>query len=452
MTIYSIIQKSQLEGANRLDAEYYQLEYLAYVDKIRNISKPLSELVTTIKHPAEIKRIYEKLGIPFLLTQNISPEIYTLQFEEKRFIRQKDAAKIPQNKLISGDVIMTRTGANYGDVAVYLGEPQELFASAHILIIRPKNIDGKYLATYLNSIVGRALVKRGIYGTSQPEISLEYLKNLLVPIPNKKIIEEIVNLVKTAYQEIKNSKLIYSQAENLLLEELGLKYFKTGDDSSYVVYLSSVKSANRMDAEYFQLRYERLISKIKNKNAKFLGELVSLKKGIEPGSEEYQEEGKLFIRVSSLSKYVVEDKDQKYLNSELYQKLKGNFEPKVGEILLTKDATPGIAYVLKEPVEGIIAGGILRLKVKENIDAEYLTLCINSIIGQFQAERDAGGSVIAHWKPEQIKKILIPILPDSTQQKIADLVRKSHEARKKAKELLEEAKRKVERMIEEGKF
>ena len=65
-----------------------------------------------------------------------------------------------------------------------------------------------------------------------------------------------------------------------------------------------------------------------------------------------------------------------------------------------------------------------------------------------QAERDAGGSVIAHWKPEQIKNILIPILSKQTQKKIADLVQKSHEARKKAKELLEEAKQKVENLIE----
>jgi hypothetical protein len=33
-------------------------------------------------------------------------------------------------------------------------------------------------------------------------------------------------------------------------------------------------------------------------------------------------------------------------------------------------------------------------------------------------------------------------------QKIADLVRQSHEARKEAKEVLEEAKRKVENLIE----
>ena len=118
--------------------------------------------------------------------------------------------------------------------------------------------------------------------------------------------------------------------------------------------------------------------------------------------------------------------------------------------MLTKDATPGIACVLKEDIEGIMAGGILRLKLKnKDVEDEYLALCLNSIVGQMQAERDAGGSVIAHWKPEQIKNVLIPILPKSTQQKITDLVRQSHEARKKAKELLEEAKQKVEKLIEQ---
>jgi transposase len=65
-----------------------------------------------------------------------------------------------------------------------------------------------------------------------------------------------------------------------------------------------------------------------------------------------------------------------------------------------------------------------------------------------QIERDAGGSVIVHWKPEQIKKLQVPILGTSTQEKIADLVCQSHQASKKAKELLEKAKREVEEFIE----
>ena len=116
--------------------------------------------------------------------------------------------------------------------------------------------------------------------------------------------------------------------------------------------------------------------------------------------------------------------------------------------MLTKDASPGVAYVLDTAVEGIISSGILRLKLKEEVNPDYLALCINSVVGQMQVERDAGGSVIAHWKPEQVKSLIVPILPKATQEKIAELVRESHKARAKAKELLEEAKRKVEELIE----
>ena len=254
------------------------------------------------------------------------------------------------------------------------------------------------------------------------------------------------------WNNIEFSELLYSQAENLLMEKVGLKDFESDNELINVVNFSVVKLANRIDAEFFQPKYNKLMSKLRTQKSKLLGDLVTIKRGVEPGSETYKEKGKFFIRVSSLSKFGIHKADQKFLGDDLYQKLKKDFEPQLGDILLTKDATPGIAYVLKEPIEGLISGGVLRLKPKENenIEPEYVTLCMNSLIGQMQAERDAGGSIIVHWKPEEIKKVVIPILPNTIQQRIADLVRKSHEAKKKSMELLDEAKRKVEEMIEKG--
>ena len=232
------------------------------------------------------------------------------------------------------------------------------------------------------------------------------------------------------------------------MEELGLEDFEADGELWNVVNLSDAKVAGRVDAEYFQPKYGKLLAQLKKSRARSLSELVTMKKGIEPGSEAYSEEGKLFIRVSSVSKFGLSGKDQKHISEKLYKELKDAYAPKVGEILLTKDATPGVAYVLKEPIEGVISGGILRLSVSKEIDPEYLALCINSMIGQSQVERDAGGSIIKHWKPSQVQEMVIPVLPKAKQEKIADLVKQSHEARKKAKELLEQAKQKVENLIE----
>ncbi|OGD67115.1 hypothetical protein A3F08_00875 [Candidatus Berkelbacteria bacterium RIFCSPHIGHO2_12_FULL_36_9] len=256
--------------------------------------------------------------------------------------------------------------------------------------------------------------------------------------------------VQKSFTYLADSKIFYQEAESLLLKKLGLDDFKSEHKLFSIVNLSNCEKANRIDAEYFQPKFEELISKIRKQNHSKLGDLVSMQKGFEPGSEAYQENGKAFIRVSNLSKDGIDSSDQKYIIEDLYQSLKSNYQPQVGEILLTKDATPGNAYVVKESIDGIISSGILRLKLKDKIESEYLALCLNSLVGKMQAKRDAGGSIISHWKPEQIRNILIPVLSKPIQQKIAELVQKSHSARQKSKELLESAKKKVEEIIEKG--
>ena len=450
MITYSIIQKSQLEGALRLDAEYYQPEYLEVkkiLTKIRH--EPLKNFVGKIIHPQEVKREYIESGYLFLLSQNLR-ENY-LDFSDKFYIDDKTAKQITKNLLDNGDIVTVRTG-NIGLSSVIWGFKEKIYASADVIVIKNPKISPFYISTFLNSKFGKLYLNRIIYGALQPHITPKLLGEIPIPLLDKLSIRKIHELIETALNNFKQSEVFYSQAENLLLEELGLKDFKIEDDLSYIVNLSQIKSAHRADAEYFQPKYEKILSKIKCKMERLVNLLMpkeGIRKGIEIGSEQYQEGGKLFIRVSNLSKHGLVDRDQKYLSEELYQKLKKEFEPKVGEILLTKDATPGIAYLLKESLKGIIAGGILRLKAKPDINPEYLTLVINSVVGQIQVERDTGGSVIFHWRPDQIKNLLIPILPKPTQQKIADLVQKSHEARKRAKQLLEEAKRKVEKLIEE---
>ena len=64
-----------------------------------------------------------------------------------------------------------------------------------------------------------------------------------------------------------------------------------------------------------------------------------------------------------------------------------------------------------------------------------------------QAERDAGGSVIQHWKPSEIKQVVIPILPMKLQQELSDKVQQSFVLRKEAIDLLEKAKMQVEEGI-----
>jgi len=455
MAIFSIVKLSELERAKRLDAEYYRPEYLEVKQKLHQPRFVyFKSLVKEIIHPKEIRREYkdEKQDYLFLLAQNVRPLM--LDLSKKKYISEEKAKLMPKNLLEKGDILFVRTGA-VGDCTAYTGKPPKVVASAHILIAKPNfRISPYYLTVFFNTFYGRSIIIRGTYGALQPEIAPNYIKSIPVPIFSKNLITEVEKLFLESQNFLEQSHTLYSQAENLLLEELGLKDFKPRYEKTYTAKLSDAFFAYRIDAEYFQPAYEEMIEKIRKNNVelqplrKFI---LNITKGIEPGRKNYRDKGKPFIRVSNLSIYGFTDRDQKYISEELYQQLRGTYEPKQGDFLLTKDATPGIAYVVKEQIEGIISSGILKLQIDESqIDKEYLALCINSIIGKIQIEREGGGSVIVHWRPDQIKKLKIPILPLSTQQKIASLVQESYEARKKAKELLEIAKGAVEIAIEKN--
>lgn len=446
MINFSIIKKSQLEGATRIDAEYYRPEYLEMEEKIKKFENYLlRDIIEKFSSGKNLKQSdYSSGSVKFIRTQNVRPIII-----DKDGLSCLSEKETTYPKLEEGNLLFVRVGEGVGNSSVVTPEFTGSTFSDNVICAKIKKLDPYFVSIFLNSKFGFFYWDRVSKGTARSLVSSEEIFLIRIPFISKEFNDYCKKNIIEASLLLIESEEIYQRAEKLLLEELGLKDFNNEEKVSSIVNFYDVELARRIDAEYFQEKYKIILEKIQKNKAKKLGDLVSIKKGIEVGAEEYREEGKIFIRVSSMTKFGIVESDQKYLSDKLYEKLKKDFEPKKGEILLTKDATPGIVYVLKQDIQGIISGGTLRLKLKDNeVKGEYLALCLNSFLGQMQAERDAGGSVIAHWKPEQIKNVLIPILPKETQEKISDLVKQSFESRKKAKELLEEAKRKVEEMIE----
>ena len=166
-------------------------------------------------------------------------------------------------------------------------------------------------------------------------------------------------------------------------------------------------------------------------------------------SENYQEEGIPLIRINNIRKGFIDLTDTAYLSDGDYL-LSPKDIAKSGDIVLSMSGTIGMSAVIpSDVVKCSINQRILRFTPKD-IDPDFLALVLNSIVGIFQLGRIGTGGVQTNISYKDIQNILIPVFPNATKMKIAELVRKSHEARKKSKELLIEAKRKVEEMIEKG--
>ncbi len=448
---YSIVNYQSVVDSSRslrLDAEFFHPDYLKIQHKLQEIgSQKLIDFQVKIRHPIEIKRNYVDDGILLLRGQNVRPLSIDLT-SNPVYISEEDAERLKENTIRYKDILIMRSGANVGQCAIYL-ENNDAISMSDTLIVQSGNLNPFFLAIFLNTKYGTKFIERGKYGSAQPHIAPPFLYQ--IPIP---VWDALPSVIEKTYLQSKDltelSKTRYSEAQTLLLSELGLADWQPKQQLTYVKNFSDTESAGRIDADYFQPKYDDIVNAIKNCAGGWntLENLVTMKKCVEVGSKAYTEDGIPFVRVSNLSPFEITQ--EKSISEELYAEITEH-QPKQGEILLSKDATPGIAHYLREaPDKMIPAGGILRLKSKtDKIGNEYLTLVLNSVLTQEQVNRDVGGSVILHWRPDQVAGTVIPILHQEKQAEIQQKVLDSFNGRKRAKHLLECAKRAVEIAIEQ---
>jgi len=441
----------------RWDSEYYLKEYI-HNENILNKLKTIKFIERTNFIKKGIFDLppsnYKEIGVPLIRTSEIKNP--TIKFDTTVFINDETNKKNKKTILFPNDLVFTKIGAYIGDVAKLPNNYPEYNFSQNVTGINLKRKEeGSILLSFFLSKIGRKQILRSIMLSGQGKLELEDIRSYKIPVFSKSF-EKIINNIFISKENIFNqSKQSYTQAETLLLEEIGLQDFTPSKEPVNIKrFKDSFGTSGRLDAEYYQLKYEQVVNKVKSKPYDVLSNIVDIKKSIEPGSKNYVEKGLPFMRVADLSKNGLSE-PQKFISEHFVQANKDkirDLKPKKGTILFSKDGTVGIAYHLRQDYKGITSGAILHLNVKDEnrIIPEYLTLALNSKIVQMQAERDAGGSIILHWRSSEIENVVVPIIDYDKQQQIANLIEESFALKKQSEHLLEVAKKAVEIAIEEN--
>lgn len=338
-----------------------------------------------------------------------------------------------------------RTGVYYDNDGV-----ERTFASYLVKFVPNSEIIlPEYLATYLNTKQGVWDIKRRArQSINQTNVNPEEVKEMEIPILSMDIQKALQKKLLLANKLRCQADCIYKEVENNLSDIFGAGSSKHNHKNENIVSLkNSFLVSGRLDAEYYQPQYDKLFKLLEHFDTKKLGEIVTISKSIEPGSDYYLMGGIPFVRVADLTKYGVKEPSI-YLDKEIFKDV---IRPKKDTILMSKDGSLGIAYKVEKDEDFITSGAILHLQIiNDKILPDYLTLVINSKVVQMQAERDAGGSIIQHWKPSEISNVVIPILPMEKQQEISQLVQESFKLRNESKRLLIVAKTAVEIAISEN--
>ena len=374
MAIHSIILKSELEGNLRLDAEYYQPEYLNLEKRFDSLKTKvideISESVISFGAYSLTSYIeWQKSGVPYINVGDIHNGYINL--DNVKYISEKVNEILKKSQVKNGQVLLTMAGT-IGNAAVahnFLKIANANQAIAKIKLL--SNFSPYYLTAFLNSKYGLLQTQRQIVSSVQSNIFLGTIKQFKVPIFDNKIMESIGDVYKSFLDELENSKLLYQEAEDLLLEELGLKDFESENKFFSIVNLSDVKNANRFDAEYFQGEYNKLNKKISNYKVNKLEYFVkNYSTGFPFKSENYQEIGIPLIRINNIKRGYLDLNDTAYLSENDYQ-LSPKDTAKTGDIVLSMSGTIGMSAVIPDNISKCsINQRILRITPKE-IDKDY---------------------------------------------------------------------------------
>lgn len=483
--------KESFLQTGRLDAEFYQKKYEAIEHKIQNYIEGFARLgeICTLKDTNFTPDDNTEYAYIELSNIGNSGEITGCTYDLGKNLPTRARRKVSEN-----DVMISSIEGSLKSCVIVPKAYDNALCSTGFYVIASEQINSETLLVLFKSELMQQILKKNCSGTILTAINKEEFLNIPIPMIGKKYQQEIAEYIQKANQLrteaqslLQDAKLsvenaIESQlAENQNISGGGVNRLKSINYeilyyerlAQWTLYealfglaenrfshlniavqtlQNSFVKTGRLDAEYYQPKYEQLIQKLKNHTCDKLKNMVDIKKSIEPGSVAYDTEGVPFIRVSDYSKFGLSTPD-KYLSETYYrenQKTLDRLKPQKDTILFSKDGSVGIAYQLTEDLQGITSGAILHLQVKnkKEILPEYLTLVLNSLVVQMQADRDVGGSIIQHWRVNEIEEVIIPVVSREIQQKIALLIQESFTLKQESEGLLQQAKQMVEAEIE----
>ncbi|WP_162982250.1 restriction endonuclease subunit S [Helicobacter labacensis] len=478
---YSIktLQQS-LRASGRLDAEYYQEKYEKLETHLKGYANGVIRLKDLVREYSsgfafkseDYLEQRQPDSLMLIRINNIKRD--TLESHNVVYLPSYTKNLSPKDKLSKGDLLISMSGS-VGLACVVLVEIEAML-NQRILKIKVKDFIPEVLALYLNSAMGRLQFEHIGTGGVQTNISYADIQNMLIPKIPLSTQEQIATHLQRSFklrQEaktqldqaklqteraltgggggepsdlshikalLKQAKEAYQRAQKVLAKTLF-----TPKNYSIKTLQQSLRDSKRLDAEYYQEKYAANQARLQARPHARLHELVEIKKSIEPGSGAYKSAGVPFVRVGNLSPFGMSPAEV-FLSPSLELE---SLYPQKDEVLFSKDGTIGIAYCVPHTLEVVLSGAILRLAIKDKsqINPHYLALVLNHQSTQLQTQRESIGSIIAHLSVAKIAHLLIPLLPFSTQERIAQKLQTSFDLRRQAEQQLEQAKLEIEQAL-----
>ena len=239
---YSVVNyKTVRENSDfRIDAEYYRQYFFDLLSKISQKKNfALSEISSN-----KTKRFKGDYDFEYLEISNISTADASCIYQ---FLSKEETPSRAQKILKNKDVVISTVRPNRNAVS-FINEIEGLkVASSGFCVLRNfRNVLPEYIFILFKTYIFRDLLDRETKATMYPAVSEEDILNLRIPIFSLNFQKKIAGIVLELFKKQNQSKSLYSQAEQLLLSELGLLDWKPKHTLAFVKNYSDTQKAKEL--------------------------------------------------------------------------------------------------------------------------------------------------------------------------------------------------------------
>ena len=144
-----------------------------------------------------------------------------VRVEDAYLISEKDYRKINErSKVDRWDILMTMIGT-VGECAIVKDDPDYAIKNIALFKMSGDEEKAKWLYYYLTSPMGQGALRGNFRGSSQQYISLDQLRNLEIPVPEKNVRSQIVAILSDYDSAIANCR-----KQIALLEEAAMRLYR----------------------------------------------------------------------------------------------------------------------------------------------------------------------------------------------------------------------------------
>ena len=270
MSQISKIKYSDIQEAKRFDAEYFKPEYLRELNILKNYqTKNIGDFAFITDGQHGYHEVDNNSEISHLTARHMK-NWFAINEDADRLAKWVDD-KNKRSSLEEGDIIIsTRGSVGYSALVTKEVLPANIDQDvARIKINSDSNIISTFLLVYLNSYFGQNWISKNTTGMVQQGLSLEKVRQIKIPILPQSFQIQIEKIVKEAYEKQNQSKLLYKEAEEILLKELGLLNYEIKHTLAFGTTKKEIDEAGRYDSEYFQPKYKEIIKRVESYSGGF---------------------------------------------------------------------------------------------------------------------------------------------------------------------------------------